>query len=82
MEKQVNPKICLYCINRTSSVCEVCQTEGRYRFLEVETLPNWEPLPELPSMREIVDLPASERLAILWLHVRYGERERTRNGDI
>lgn len=77
-----DPRICSYCCNKSSDVCEPCGKEGRYRFLEAETLASWEQPPELPQMRQIVDLPAAERLALLWLAVRFTERERTRGGDI
>lgn len=63
----MNPKICLYCANRTAEVCLVCRKEGVYRHLAPEVLPSWEPRPQLPNMRELVDWPAYERLAIIYL---------------
>lgn len=78
----INPNICPWCANKTTDVCEECGKEGRYRFLEADSLPQWETPPELPSMRHLVDMPAAERLAIIWLAARYAERERTRGGDI
>jgi len=77
-----DPRICTYCANKLHDVCVACSEEGRYRFLEADTLASWESPPELPSMREVVDLPAAERLALLWLAVRFAERERVRGGDI
>lgn len=53
-----------------------CRAEGRYRYLCPEARPSWEAPPRLPSMRELVDWPAAERLAMLWLVVHYlGEEE-------
>ena len=77
-----DPRICTYCCNKTHEVCFTCSKEGRYRFLEADGLASWENPPELPSMREVVDMPAAERLALLWLSARFSERERTRGGDI
>jgi len=57
-------------------VClEECQAEGRYRYLEPDTLEDWEPGPRLPPFRELLDLPASERLALIYLSTYYSEQE-------
>ena len=66
-----NMRICVWCGNRSCEVCLPCQQEGRYRNLEAAPLDPWEQPPELPAMRELVDLPAQERLALIWLSVRY-----------
>lgn len=63
----MNPKICLYCANRTVDVCLDCREEGAYRYLSPEVLPSWEGPPKLPPMRELVDWPAHERLAMVYL---------------
>ena len=77
-EKKVSEKnmgICIWCRNRGQEVCiERCQAEGRYRYLEPEPLPAWETPPELPSFRELVDLSASERLALIYLDAYYRGR--------
>ena len=75
-----SPHVCPWCVNKMSDVCEKCGQEGRYRFLEADNLPVWEAPPELPSMRVMVDMPAAERLAMLWLVARYTEKERSK-GD-
>ena len=71
--KPRNMGICVWCGNRSREVCPPCQQEGKYLYLEPAPLDPWEQPPELPAMRELVDLPAPERLAIIWLGVRYGQ---------
>jgi hypothetical protein len=67
-----NMQICIWCGNRRAEVCLAkCQPEGRYRYLEPEPLPFWEGPPELPPFRDLMALPAAERLAILYLHAFY-----------
>jgi len=64
--------ICIWCRNRTVDVClERCQPEGRYRYLEPDTLERWESGPTLPPFRELVDLSPMERLAVIYLYLRY-----------
>ena len=71
-----NGHICVWCRNRGQEVClERCQAEGRYRYLEPELLAEWETPPELPSFREMVDLPARERLALIYLDAHYRGRQ-------
>ena len=69
-------ELCPYCLNRSSDVCIPCKEEGRYRFLEADTLNSWELPPELPKMRELLEMPPDERLAVLWLSARFAEREK------
>jgi hypothetical protein len=71
-----NPEICNYCVNQSKEVCVPCEKEGKYRYLEVEDLTYNELPPELPPMRELVDRPAQERLAIIWMSARYTQRDR------
>lgn len=66
-----NMHICAWCGNRDRQACVPCQLEGRYRHLEPAPLESWEQPPELPAMREMVDLPTQERLAFVWLSIRY-----------
>ena len=66
-------RICTWCGNRSREVCVPCQQEAEYRHLEPAPLEHWEQPPELLSMRELVDLPAAERLALIWLSVRYSQ---------
>ena len=66
-----NMRICVWCGNRDREACMPCQLEGAYRHLEPAPLESWEQPPELPAMRELVDLPAQERLAFVWLSIRY-----------
>ena len=69
---QRNMRICVWCGNRDRQACMACQLEGEYyRHLEPAPLESWEQPPELPAMRELVDLPAQEKLALIWLSVRY-----------
>lgn len=75
-------EICTYCVNKTSAACIDCQQEGRYRFLEPDNLESWEQPPELPSMRNLVDMPAYERLAVLYLSVALEQRQKTKKGEI
>jgi len=64
--------ICNYCLNRNKYECEFeCQSEGRYRYLEPEPLPQWEMPPQLPPFRALADLPLADALATLWLHAYY-----------
>ena len=70
---QRNMRICVWCGNRDREACMLCQLEGEYRHLEPASLDSWEQPPELPAMRELVDLPAQERLALIWLSVRYSQ---------
>ena len=78
---QRNMRICVWCGNRDHQVCMSCQQEGKYRHLEAAPLDPWEQPPELPAMRELVDLPARERLALIWLNIRYWD-QREAPGDI
>jgi hypothetical protein len=75
-------EICTYCANKSSGSCPTCQEEGKYRYFEPDSLADWELPPELPSMRQLVDYPPYERLAILYLSVALEQRQRTRRGDI
>jgi hypothetical protein len=69
-----DPRICRWCANRTRDVCfERCQAEGRYRYLEPEPEPVWRAPFALPPFRELVDLPAAERLALLYLAAHYAQ---------
>lgn len=66
-----NEVICTYCANRGSEACNTrCRPEGRYRYLQPDTLEHW----ELPPFRELVDMPAPEVRAIVWLHIYYQSR--------
>ena len=70
-----NERICVWCRNRMVDVCPTaCQPEGRYRYLDPDELEIWEAGPELPPFRELVDLPAVERLALLYLTACYQAR--------
>ena len=76
-----NMRICAWCGNRGRKVCVSCQEEGRYRHLEPAPLEAWEQPPELPTMRDLVDLPAQDKLALIWLDASYRQR-REPPGDI
>ena len=77
----MNLSICNYCLNRYKDVCaEECQSEGKYRHLEPEPLPDWELPPELPPYREMVDLLFPEVRAVIWLHAYYLDPQ-NRNGN-
>jgi hypothetical protein len=68
-------KVCIWCMNRTVDVCASrCQPEGKYRYLVPEPLERWEPGPVLPPFRELVELPAAERLALVYLSLYYQRR--------
>lgn len=67
-----NMSICVWCRNREQEVCvERGRQEGKYRYLEPEPLAHWELPPELPAFRELVELSAAERLAIIYLDAFY-----------
>jgi len=67
-----NMAICNYCLNQNKYECGFeCQPEGRYRYLEPEPLLDWEMPPELPPYREMVDMPAADVRAMIWLHAYY-----------
>ena len=70
-----NEAICSCCVNRGGEACNTrCRPEGRYRCLEPEALEEWELPPDLPPFRELVDMPAPEVRAIIWLHAYYQRR--------
>ena len=74
-KRERNERICIWCRNRMVEVClTACQPEGRYRNLEPDELQDWEAGPELPPFRDLVDLSAAERLALLYLSACYHER--------
>jgi len=76
MKETLNPAICAWCANKQRDVCvERCQPEGRYRYLVPEPLHSWEFPPELPPYRELMQLSADERLALIYLSVVYERRE-------
>ena len=69
---KLNMGICIWCANREQEVCvERCRQEGKYRYLVPEALADWEEPPELPPFRELVDLPARERLGLIYLDAAY-----------
>ena len=75
MKETLNPRICLYCANQGQEVCMApCQQEGHYRYLEPALLASWEALPELPPFRDVLELPAVERLALIYLAAVYERR--------
>lgn len=71
-------RVCAYCANRTSDACPACREEGTYRALSPERLPAWELPPELPPFRELLEMPAAERLALVYLGLHYLREERVR----
>ena len=76
-----NMRICVWCRNRSVDVClEKCRDEGHYRYLDPDTLERWEGGPTLPPFRELMDLSAAERLALIYLSVYYREQEQRRDG--
>lgn len=80
MTPDLNPAICAWCANRGYEVChERCQGEGRYRYLAPAPLAPWELPPELPPFRQIMELPAVERLALLYLAAAYAQRSAERS---
>ena len=79
MNAPPNQAICVWCANRQKEVCVTrCQDEGRYRYLEPAPLASWEVPPELPRFRDLINLPASERLALIYLAAVYERREAQR----
>lgn len=50
--------------------------------MELDTLHSWEQPPELPSMRQLVDMPAADRLALMYITIMLEQRERTRHNEI
>jgi len=71
-------RICVYCANRQGEVCGSCFREARYRGLVPEALAAWEAVPELPSFKELLEMPAAARLAFVYLGLHYLVREKTR----
>ncbi len=81
MHDRRNPAICAWCHNQHQEVCVAhCQEEGRYRYLEPATLESWEQPPELPPFRRLLELPAAERLALIYLSAFYERRVSERGG--
>ena len=73
-DQAVSREICIWCANQNRDVCvEECRPEGKYRHLVPEALEPGEMGPELPPMRELIDKPAEERLAVVWLNSYYKE---------
>lgn len=71
-----NMRICRWCQYSMVDVClEKCQPEGRYRYLKPNELMEWESIPHLPPFRDLVDLSAHERLALLYLSAYYSEQD-------
>ncbi len=80
MNGMPNQAICVWCANRQQEVCVMrCQEEGRYRYLEPAPLASWEQPPELPRFRDLIGLPAIERLALIYLAAVYERREAQRD---
>ena len=74
--REPNLKICVWCANRSGEACMAsCGPEGKYRYLAPDTRPVWEAPPRLPPLRDIVDWPPAERLAMLWLVIYYQGEE-------
>ena len=71
-------RICVWCRHKIDEACQECAAEGLYRCLEPEPLSHWEFPPELPPMRELVGLPAAERLALIYLTICYEQMMRER----
>lgn len=69
--RERNMSICSWCSNRQREDCAACQAEGKYRHLVPELPASWELPPSPPPFRELVDLPAGERLAIIYLVIYY-----------
>ena len=68
--------ICLWCANNYRDVCfEACQPERNYRYLVPQPPSEWHLRFSPPPFRKVVDLPAAERLALLWLMVYYLDQE-------
>ena len=79
MKEHLNASICIWCGNKLQEACVAhCQDEGRYRYLTPATLPHWEAPPGLPPFRELMELPAIERLALVYLALAYAQQERER----
>ena len=79
MNEMPNQAICVWCANRQQEVCVTrCEQEGRYRYLEPAPLASWEQPPELPRFRDLMMLPATERLALIYLAAVYERREAQR----
>jgi hypothetical protein len=74
MNETLNGKICVWCANKNREECVTrCREEGRYRYLDPEPLADWELPPELPPFRDLLELPAVERLALIYLSAYYRE---------
>ena len=70
--------ICPWCINKDRESCSGCAAEGRFRFLEPETLWNWEHF-ELPPFRELLEMNGPAKLAVLWLALYYLQQKEQQN---
>ena len=79
MSATPDPRICRWCAAALRDVCVRCSAEGSYRYLEPEPLPVWKHPFALPPFRELVDLPAAERLALIYLAAYYAQ-ERVSDG--
>jgi len=64
------PTIVPFCRNRDHECCIECAEEGQFRYLEPETLRDWERF-ELPLFRELLEMSPHAKLAVLWLTLYY-----------
>ena len=68
----IDGRVCVFCVNRGREICLTkCSPEGKFRYLEPESLGGWEPLPELPPFREVVEMQSYNKLAIIYLAFYY-----------
>jgi len=74
--KERNMNLCIWCSNQFRDVCvRECQRQCHYQYLEPEEIESWETPPKLPSFRELLALPAEERLAIIYLVLYYHTKD-------
>jgi hypothetical protein len=62
-----NPDICRFCKNKTKDVCNPCDQEGKYVWLDPIDISALL-LPDMPEMRTLNTWPANDRLAIMYLY--------------
>jgi hypothetical protein len=70
------PKIGAYCNNNGKEGCiKRCAPEGKFRYLDPAPLESWELPPELPKMKELVDLSGQAVRGIFYLALYYRQQE-------
>ena len=67
-----------WCLNRSRECCVECAKEEQFRYLEPETLWDWEHF-RLPTFQELLKMSSHAKLAVLWLALYYLQQKGQQN---